>query len=1057
MSPERKLGPAGRFARTWVSSKLTPLIIVASLLVGVLAIWKLPREEEPRIIVPMIDVFVQMPGASAREVEERVTKPMEKLLWEIPGVEYIYSTSSPGMSMAVVRFLVGQDEEKSIVRLNQKLYANMDLIPPGASPPLVKPRSIDDVPILGLTLWSKRYEDFELRSIAAQVHDTIKQTPDVSAVTLIGGERREIRITLDPARLAAYSLSPLQVAGALGLSNRRVPSGHFASANQDYLLETGEFLRTADDVRNVVVAAVNDKPVFVRDVAQVTDGGEEPGEYVRYAAGHEFYPAVTIAVSKRKGTNAVKVAGDVLARIEALKGNVIPRDVTVSITRHYGETAAEKSNELLLHMFIAVVSVSLLIAIALGMRESLIVFLAIPVTLALTLAVFYLYGYTLNRITLFALIFSIGILVDDAIVVVENIARHWRLPGNRSRPPYDVAIEAIDEVGNPTILATLTVVAAILPMAFVGGLMGPYMRPIPIGASAAMVFSLLVAFVVTPWAAVRILKPGAVHDSGEQEDRLTRLYRRFMGALLRAPVLRWSFLGMVFFLLVGSMSLVYFQFVKVKMLPFDNKSEFQVIVDMPNGTTLEQTARVTQALAAATQQQAEVVNVQTYVGTAAPYNFNGLVRHYYLRRGPNVADIQVNLLHKGERRLQSHDIAKQVRRRLIPIAERFGARIKVAEVPPGPPVLETMVAEVYGPELDRRIGIARQIREIFRRTDGIVDVDWYVEDDQPKYHFLVDRTKAALSGVSADDVARAVALASAGYQAGLLHVDAAKEDVPLTVRLDRADRSDISRLANLKLMGHSGQMVALSELTRPEQAIAERSIYHKNLMPVTYVTADVAGAIESPVYALLKTGPEIEHISIPEGYRIEQHMAALPANAGRYSMKWDGEWHITYEVFRDLGFAFAIVLILIYGLVVGWFQSFVTPLVIMAAIPFSLVGILPAHGLLGAFFTATSMIGFIAGAGIVVRNSIILVDFIELRLRQGLPLEKAVIDAGAIRFRPMLLTAAAVVVGAAVILFDPIFQGLAIALMAGEIASLALSRMTVPIAYFIVNRRRVQV
>ena len=1056
MSQERRLGPAGRFARTWVSSKLTPLIVVASLLVGALAVWKLPREEEPQIIVPMIDVFVQMPGASAREVEERVTKPMEKLLWEIPGVEYIYSTSSPGVSMAVVRFLVGQDEERSIVRLNQKLYANMDLIPPGASPPLVKPRSIDDVPILALTLWSKRYGDFELRRIAAQLHDSIKQTPDVSAVALIGGERREIRIALDPARLAAYSLSPLQVASALGVSNRPLSSGRFANSNQDYLLETGEFLRTAEDVKNVVAAAVGDKPVFVRDIAQVTDGGEEPGEYVRYSAGREFYPAVTIAISKRKGTNAVKVAADVLARIEPLKGTVIPADVTVSITRHYGETAAEKSNELLLHMFIAVVSVSLLIAIALGLRESLIVFLAIPVTLALTLAVFYFYGYTLNRITLFALIFSIGILVDDAIVVVENIARHWRMPGNRGRPPYDVAIEAIDEVGNPTILATLTVVAAILPMAFVGGLMGPYMRPIPIGASAAMVFSLLVAFVVTPWAAVRILKPGAAHEAGEREDALTRLYRKFMGALLRAPGLRWSFLGMVFFLLLGSMSLVYFKFVKVKMLPFDNKSEFQVIVDMPNGTPLEQTARVTQALAIAAQRQPEVVNVQTYVGTASPYNFNGLVRHYYLRRGPNVADIQVNLLHKGERRLQSHEIAKRVRQRLLPIAERYGARVKVAEVPPGPPVLETLVAEIYGPDADGRIRIARQIRDLFRRTDGIVDVDWYVEDDQPKYRFVVDREKAALSGISQDDVARAVTMASAGYQAGLLHVDSAKEDIPLTLRLDRTDRSDIQRLANLKLIGHSGRMVALSELARPEQVVTERSIYHKNLMPVTYVTADVAGSIESPVYALLKTGPEIDRISLPEGYAIEQHMAALPSDAGRYSMKWDGEWHITYEVFRDLGFAFAIVLILIYGLVVGWFQSFVTPLVIMAAIPFSLVGILPAHGLLGAFFTATSMIGFIAGAGIVVRNSIILVDFIELRIREGLPLEKAVVDAGAIRFRPMLLTAAAVVVGAAVILFDPIFQGLAIALMAGEIASLALSRMTVPIAYFIVNHRRVQ-
>jgi multidrug efflux pump subunit AcrB len=1054
VNAHRKLGPAGKLARAWIGSKLTPLVIGGSVLLGLFAVWKLPREEEPQIIVPMVDVSVQMPGASAREVEERVTKPMEKLLWEIPGVEYIYSTSSPGMSMAIVRFLVGQDEEKSIVRLNQKLAANMDLIPPGASPPLVKPRSIDDVPILALTFWSKRYGDFELRRIAAQVDDAIKQTPDVSAVSLIGGQRRDIRITLNQARLAAYHLSPLQIAAALGASNRRLPSGEFASGNQEYLLETGQFLTCADDVGNVVAGVANDKPVFVRDVAQVTDGGEEPSQYVRFSDGHGFYPAVTIAIAKRKGTNAVTVSENVLHRLEPLRGSVIPSDVQMTITRDYGETAKEKSNELLWHMLIAVVSVSLLIAITLGFRESLIVFTAIPVTLALTLTVFYLYGYTLNRITLFALIFSIGILVDDAIVVVENIVRHWRLPANHGRPPFEVAIEAVDEVGNPTILATLTVVAAILPMAFVGGLMGPYMRPIPIGASAAMVFSLMVAFLVTPWAAVRILKSSGAHHHGEREDFMTRLYRRVMGGLLHRPLIRWGFLGGVVVLLLASVSLFYIGFVKVKMLPFDNKSEFQVIVDMPNGTTLEQTARVTQLLAEETQRQREVINVETYAGTASPYNFNGLVRHYYQRRGPNVADIQVNLLPKSQRDLQSHEIAKQVRLRLNPIAERYGARIKVAEVPPGPPVLETLVAEVYGPSLDGRIALARQMRDLFKRTNGVVDVDWYVEDDQPKYRLIVDQEKAALNGISEDDVARTMQVASAGYQAGLLHQPSEKEDIPLTLQLDRPTRSDLERMQSLKIAGRGGQLVPLGELTQVEKVIEDKSIYHKNLMPVTYVTADVAGAMESPVYAILKLGPEIDRFKIPEGYQIEQHMAALPTDPGRYSMKWDGEWQITYEVFRDLGIAFAAVLILIYGLVVGWFQSFLTPLIIMAAIPFSLVGILPAHGLLHAFFTATSMIGFIAGAGIVVRNSIILVDFIELRLREGMPVDQAVIDAGAIRFRPMMLTAAAVVVGSSVILFDPIFQGLAIALMAGEIASLLLSRMTVPVLFYVFNRRR---
>jgi multidrug efflux pump subunit AcrB len=1051
---QRKLGPAGRFAQAWIDSKLTPLVIAGSMLLGAFAVWKLPREEEPQIIVPMVDVFVQMPGASPREIEERVTKPMEKLLWEIPGVEYLYSTSSPGTSTVIVRFLVGQDEEKSIVRLNQKLAANLDLIPPGASQPLIKPRSIDDVPILALTFWSRRYGDFELRRLAAQLDDAIKQTPDVSAVALIGGQRREIRITLNQARLAAYNLSPAQVAGALGLSNRRLPSGQFASGNQQFILETGQFLCTADDVRNVAAGVANNKTIFVRDVAEVTDGGEEPSQYVRFSDGKGSFPAVTIAISKRKGTNAVTVADNVLGRLERLRGTVIPADVQMTVTRNYGDTAEEKSNELLYHMLIAVISVSVLIAITLGFRESLIVFTAIPVTLALTLTVFYLYGYTLNRITLFALIFSIGILVDDAIVVVENIVRHWRMQGNEARPPFEVAVEAVDEVGNPTILATLAVVAAILPMAFVGGLMGPYMRPIPIGASAAMLFSLLVAFIVTPWAAVRILKPSGVHHAGEREDFMTRLYRRVMGNLLHRPLLRWSFVAGVVILLVGCSALFYTGFVKVKMLPFDNKSEFQVIVDMPNGTTLEQTERVVQLLGEATQKQPEVVNIQTYAGTASPYNFNGLVRHYYLRQGPNIADIQVNLLPKGARDLQSHEIAKQVRQRLLPIAELYGARIKVAEVPPGPPVLETLVAEVYGPVMERRIALARQIRDLFKQTKGVVDVDWYVEDDQTKYALLVDEEKAALNGISEDDIARAMQVASGGYQAGLLHQAAEKEDIALTVQLDRATRSDLDRIQTLKIAGRNARLVSLGEFVHAKKVIEDKSIYHKNLLPVTYVTADIAGEIESPVYAVLKLGPEIDKIKIPEGYQIEQHMASLPADPDRYSMKWDGEWHITYEVFRDLGLAFAVVLILIYGLVVGWFQSFLTPLIIMAAIPFSLVGIIPAHGLLHAFFTATSMIGFIAGAGIVVRNSIILVDFIELRLSEGMPVDQAVIDAGAVRFRPMMLTAAAVVVGSSVILFDPIFQGLAIALMAGEIASLLLSRMTVPVLFYLFNKRR---
>ncbi len=1047
------LGIAGKMAAAWINSKLTPLFIIASLMLGTFSVFMLPREEEPQIIVPMVDIFVGFPGASAKEVEERITKPMEKFLWEIPGVEYIYSTSSPGGAMAIVRFKVGENEENAIVRLNQKMHANFDLVPPGATPPLVKPRSIDDVPILALTLHSKRYDDFALRQIAAQVHDSIKQVPDVSEVTILGGQRRQLRVTLDAGRLSAFNLSPLQVVGALQSSNTKLPAGQAVSANREFILEAGSFLRDAEDAKRVVVAASGGKPVYLRDVADIVDGGEEPTQYVNFSSGQGFEPAVTISVAKRKSTNAVDVAHNVLAKVDALKGRLIPSDVDLTITRHYGETAAEKSNELLFHMGIAVVSVSLLIAFVLGWRESWIVFIAIPVTLALTLTVFYLYGYTLNRITLFALIFSIGILVDDAIVVVENVVRHYRLPGNKDRSIADIAVEAVDEVGNPTILATLAVIAAILPMAFVRGLMGPYMRPIPIGATAAMIFSLIVAFLVTPWAAIRLLKRDASHGDEHAEDRFTLQYRRIMNKLIHIPTYRYGFLGLVTVLLLGSCALVYVEFVKVKMLPFDNKSEFQVIIDMPEGTPLEQTEQVARRLAQATFGEPEVVNVQTYAGTASPYNFNGLVRHYFLRRGSNMADIQVNLLPKHDRDRASHDIAKAVRQRLLPIAKEANARIKVAEVPPGPPVLQTLVAEVYGPTAEGRDRIAKQILEIFDSTNGVVDADMYLEDPQEKLVWHVDREKAALNGVSTSDIAQTLMTASAGMTAGLLHVDQSKEDIPIVVRLDRATRSETASLASLKVMGRAGNLVPLSELVRIETTTADTNIYHKNLMPVSYVTADVAGIMESPVYAILSLGPKISKLKVDGGYEIEQFTAAQPGDDAKYAMKWDGEWHITYEVFRDLGIAFAAVLVLIYLLVVGWFQSFLTPLIIMAAIPFSLVGILPAHGAMDAFFTATSMIGFIAGAGIVVRNSIILVDFIELRLKEGMPLDEAVIDAGAVRFRPMMLTAAAVVVGSAVILFDPIFQGLAIALMAGEIASLLLSRVTVPIVYYIANQR----
>jgi multidrug efflux pump subunit AcrB len=1064
---------AGRLARSFINSKLTPLFLVASIALGVAAVLLLPREEEPQIIVPMIDVMVSFPGASAKEVETRITKPMERLLWEIPGVEYVYTTSSPGSSIAIVRFYVGEDEEKSIVRLNQKMFANFDLIPPGASQPLIKPRSIDDVPFLALTLWSRELDGFQIRRAAAELRNELQQIPDISATQLIGGQRRTMLVEPNPAQMAAYGVSASRIQNVLQMENRETRAGIVTQRNEAVSIHLDGFFKDADDIRNLVVGVRNNTPVYLRTVAKITDGPEEPADYVFFSPGpaakikgiemqpassgtsigNDLAPAVTVTLAKRKGKNAVVLSEEALKKAASFRAHNFPASLQMTVTRNYGETAAEKSNELLLHMMIAVISVTILIWLVLGYRESGVVAVAIPVTLALTLVVFLLYGYTLNRITLFALIFSIGILVDDAIVVIENIVRHKRLPQNRNRSFTEVAVEAVNEVGNPTILATFTVIAAILPMAMVHGLMGPYMRPIPVGASAAMIFSLLVAFVITPWAALRFLRGAHTgHETGEVENRTTRLYRWFMGKLLSRNRNQWLFIGLVVVLLIAAMSTVYFKFVVVKMLPFDNKSEFQVIVDMPEGTSLEETAAATGALAVKLNEIREITDYETYVGTASPFNFNGLVRHYYMRRGENVADIQINLTPKGDRSDQSHAIARRVRDLLKPIAEQYGIRMKVAEVPPGPPVLQTLVAEIYGPDYDRQIELARQLRSMLEKTPGVVDVDWYVEDPQPEMLFHFDRLKASMAGVSIAEAQQSIALAISGSQAGLLHAGNEAEDVPLKVRLPLGDRSGIAALKRLRVSSATGKLVPLGELGNWERTVRERSIYHKNLMPVVYVTGDVAGREESPVYPILNMNEQIDKMRLPEGYYLETYTAHQPAEAGKLAMKWDGEWHITYEVFRDLGLAFAAVLILIYILVVAWFQSFKTPLVIMAAIPFSLVGILPGHWAMGAFFTATSMIGFIAGAGIVVRNSIILVDFIELRLSMGAPLKEAVIDAGAVRFRPMLLTAAAVVVGSAVILFDPIFQGLAVSLMAGEVASLLLSRMTVPVLFYIMRR-----
>lgn len=1070
-------GFAGNLAAAFVNSKLTPLLILASLVLGVFAVIRTPREEEPQIIVPMADVLVQFPGATSKEVEQRITAPLEKLIWEVSGVEYVYSTSENGRSMVVVRFLVGQDQEKAFVRLREKIAGHAELIPQGATPPIIKTHSIDDVAVLAITLHSESASPVILRQVASRVETELKAVPDVAETLVTGGQRRELSITVNKSRLAGYGLDISAVVGALQQANQEAELGSFSEQSKNVTVRATGFFRSIEDILDVKVPTATGQTVSVRDFATVTDGPAEATNYVLFGNGaasrttngsDNVSNAVTIAVAKRQGVNAIDVVHGVMAKVERLKGTVIPGNIDVTETRNYGETSAEKSNELLFHMGIAVVSVTILIAIALGKKESLVVLTAIPVTLALTLLVFYLYGYTLNRITLFALIFSIGILVDDAIVVVENIVRHLRMPDSANRGLIKTAINAVDEVGNPTILATFAVIAAILPLAFVGGLMGPYMRPIPVGASAAMVFSLLIAFIVTPWAAVRILKKhdgvassGAGHHEGGPEDRLTILYRRIMVPLLRSWKVRSLFFVVVAILMSGALYLLANKSVTVKMLPFDNKNEFQVIVDMPKGTSLETTLAVTRELSEHVAKTKEVIDYQIYAGTSSPYNFNGLVRHYFMRNEAYQADIQVNLLPKGERKRQSHDIAKSLRDELSPIAARLGARIKIAEVPPGPPVLQTLVAEVYGPDDATRLAVAERVKGVFESTDGVADIDWYVDADHVTRNIKIDVPKAAASGVSLRDAQSALQIALSGGSVGLLHDNESREDVNARVRLERSDRSGSDAIEQLQVRTSDGRLVPLSELVTTEVTSGDKAIYHKNLQPVVYVTGDVVGRQESPVYAILKMNAALDKLELPGGLKLNVMTTHLPDDTRSPAMKWDGEWHITYEVFRDLGIAFAAVLILIYILVVAWFQDFKIPIVIMAPIPLTLIGILPAHAMLGAFFTATSMIGFIAGAGIIVRNSIILVDFIELQRKQGASLEQAVVDAGAIRFRPMLLTATAVIVGSFVILFDPIFQGLAVALMAGEIASTLLSRLAVPVLYYMAEagkeRKRVLV
>lgn len=1060
-----KEGLAGKIAKLFIGSKLTVLLMIVFMVIGVYSSFLIPREEEPQIDVPMADIFVGYPGASPTEVESRVAKPLEKLISNIKGVEYVYSTSMKEQGMVIVQFYVGEDIERSFVKLYNEINKHMDVMPEGVTFPLVKTRSIDDVPMLGLTLWSESYDDYRIKQIAQELTDEIGKINDVSATQKIGGRNRQLRVVLDKEKMAESGLDFITVAQMIKANNQQLGGGSFDKDDTEFTVTTGNFLETPEDVENLVVGVQQNRPIYLKQIASIQDGPEIPKNYVSLGFGQasekagDFkseYPAVTISVAKRKGADAMKISDVILDKVEHLKKTLIPDDVHLEVTRNYGETASHKVSELLMHLIGAIIAVTFVVMLAMGWRGGLVVFLSVPITFALTLLSYYMLDYTLNRITLFALVFVTGIVVDDSIIIAENMHRHFKM---KRLPFKQAALYAINEVGNPTILATFTVIASVLPMAFVSGLMGPYMSPMPIGASIAMLLSLFVALTITPYLGYIFLrekeKKGeeAKEEKPMQDSFIYRMYEKFEKPLIENKSKRWLFLGITFFLLLGSVALFFTKSVAVKMLPFDNKNEFQVVIDMPEGTTLERTGVVAKEIAQYLATRAEVVNYQTYVGTSAPITFNGLVRHYDLRGGSNMADIQVNLIDKGERSEQSHDIASLLRPEIQRIGEKFNANVKIVEVPPGPPVMSTIVGEIYGPDYDKQIDIANQVQNILKNTDDVVDVDWMVEADQVEYEFIIDKEKAMLYGVAPQQIAHTMNMALSERAVTNLYDEDATTQVGLILALDEKEKSTIGDIAQLKVKSQQGNMVTIGDLVAVQKSTRAKSIYRKNQKRVVYVLADMAGELESPVYAILGMTDKLKELNLPEGYAIDELYIKQPDFEDDYTVKWDGEWQITLEVFRDLGIAFLGVIVIIYILIVGWFQNFKAPVVMMVAIPLSLVGIVLGHWLLGAFFTATSFIGMIALAGIMVRNSVLLIDFVNLRLAEGIPIKQAVIEAGAVRTTPILLTAGTVVIGAFVILFDPIFQGLAISLMGGTIVSTVLTLLVVPLVYYMIERK----
>jgi multidrug efflux pump subunit AcrB len=1059
------LGISGRIAGYFQSAQITPLLALVALLLGIFAVLVTPREEEPQINVTMANVLIPFPGAAVRDVEQMVATPAEQVLSQMGGVEHVMSMSRPGLAVITVQFKVGVPRTEALVRLYDTVNANADWLPKGLGvlDPIIKPKGIDDVPIVTLTLFSRNTGTgaYDLERVAHSLESELKRVPGTREVVTVGGPGRAVLVEIDPARLASHGVTVPDLRAALQAANLGLPVGELLAGNRAVAVESGPFLKDAQEVGELVVSVQGGKPVFLQDLATVRDGPLPAARYVWHGIGGKGggeFPAVTISITKKAGENAIDVADAVMQRVDALRNTVIPHDVEVVETRNYGATANDKAVKLIQKLLFATAAVVALVFIALGRREAAIVGSAVILTLTVTLFASWAWGFTLNRVSLFALIFSIGILVDDAIVVVENIHRHQQLyPG---KPLVQIIPSAVDEVGGPTILATMTVIAALLPMAFVSGLMGPYMSPIPINASMGMLLSLAVAFVVTPWLARLWMKalPAQAHDQPHGlSAKLAPLFQRIFDPLLderSGRRSRWLLAAGVAALIGLSVLLPVFGLVQLKMLPFDNKSEFQVIVDMPAGTPVERTAAVLHELGAHLATLPEVTHYQAYAGTAAPINFNGLVRQYYLRSGGEVGDIQVNLVDKHHRSEQSHAIATRVRPALQAIGQRHGANVKVVEVPPGPPVLSPLVAEIYGPEAEGRRQVAKAVREVFTRTEGVVDIDDSSIADAPRALLIVDRRKASMLGVSQQEIVTTLRAGLAGEATAYLH-DQSKYPAAATIQLPPEAHGDMDALLQLTVRSAEGRLVPIRELVTVSDARREQPVFHKDLLPVNYVVADMAGAVDSPLYGMFKMRGDVTAIATPGGGTLGERFISQPMDPYRgYTLKWDGEWQITYETFRDMGAAYAVGLILIYLLVVAQFGSYLTPLIIMAPIPLTIIGVMPGHALLGAQYTATSMIGMIALAGIIVRNSILLVDFINLQLREGMDFKQAVVNSATTRAQPILLTALAAMLGAVFILDDPIFNGLAISLIFGILVSTLLTLVVIPLLYFVAYRHR---